>query len=76
SCIAAPRHLARLQGLLDDAQARGARLLRSHDEQPDSAQDRRLVPTLLLDVTPEMSVMQQEIFGPLLPVLPYDRIED
>ncbi|HEY8877403.1 MAG TPA: coniferyl aldehyde dehydrogenase [Roseateles sp.] len=71
--IAAPRHRARLQGLLDDAAARGARLLRSHDEQPD---DRRLVPTLLLDVTPEMTVMQEEIFGPLLPVIGYDRVDE
>ncbi|MCE4537484.1 coniferyl aldehyde dehydrogenase [Pelomonas sp. P7] len=71
--IATPRHLARLQGLIADAAARGARVLRSHDEQPD---DRRLVPTLLLDVTAQMSVMQEEIFGPLLPVVGYDRLDD
>lgn len=73
SSIAAPRHRARLQGLLDDAAARGARVLRSHDEQPD---DRRLVPALLLDVTPEMTVMQEEIFGPLLPVVAYDQVDE
>ncbi|HEV6963883.1 coniferyl aldehyde dehydrogenase [Roseateles sp.] len=71
--IATPRHLARLQGLIADAAARGARVLRSHDEQPD---DRRLVPALLLDVTAQMSVMQEEIFGPLLPVVGYDRLDD
>ncbi|MFG6455219.1 coniferyl aldehyde dehydrogenase [Roseateles sp. BYS96W] len=71
--IAAPRHLARLQGLLDDAQARGARVLRSHDEVPA---DRRLVPALLLDVPADAAVMREEIFGPLLPVVPYDRVDD
>ncbi|MBV8034084.1 coniferyl aldehyde dehydrogenase [Roseateles sp.] len=77
SSIASPRHLARLQGLLDDAAARGARVLRSHDEQPgDRPNDRRMVPALLLDVTPEMAVMQEEIFGPLLPVVGYDRVDE
>src|SRR6202007_1155678 len=59
-------HHARLQGLIADAAQRGARVLRSHDEQPD---DRRLVPALLLDVPPEATVMQEEIFGPLLPIV-------
>lgn len=73
TAICTPRHLARLQGLLDDAQARGARVLRSHADTPE---DRRLVPALLLDVPLDAAVMQEEIFGPLLPVLAYDRPED
>jgi coniferyl-aldehyde dehydrogenase len=48
-------------------------VLRSHDEHPD---DRRLVPALLLDVPPEATVMQEEIFGPLLPIVGYDRVDD
>ncbi|HEY0956157.1 MAG TPA: coniferyl aldehyde dehydrogenase [Roseateles sp.] len=71
--IATPRHFARLQGLMDDAKDRGARVLRSHDERPD---DRRLVPALLLDVPAEATVMQEEIFGPLLPVVAYDQVDD
>ncbi|KQV60980.1 aldehyde dehydrogenase [Pelomonas sp. Root1217] len=71
--IATPRHLARLQGLIADAAERGARVLRSHDEQPD---DRRLVPALLLDVPPEATVMQEEIFGPLLPIVGYDKVDE
>ncbi|RTL47081.1 MAG: coniferyl aldehyde dehydrogenase [Burkholderiales bacterium] len=71
--IVSPRHFARLQGLIDDATQRGARVLRSHVDQPD---DRRLVPALLLDVPLDATVMQEEIFGPLLPIVPYDRIED
>ncbi|WP_397534610.1 coniferyl aldehyde dehydrogenase [Roseateles sp.] len=69
SAIATPRHLARLQGLLDDARAKGARLLPTHEGDKDG---RKLVPHLLLDVNDGMTVMQEEIFGPLLPILSYD----
>jgi coniferyl-aldehyde dehydrogenase len=68
TAIVSARHHARLRGLLDDARARGATLMPTHDEHPD---DRRLVPTLLLGTTPEMAVMREEIFGPLLPIVPY-----
>ncbi len=70
SSIATERHHARLQGLLDDARAKGARALPSHPQAQPA--DRRLVPTLLLDVDDSMAVMQEEIFGPLLPIVAYD----
>jgi coniferyl-aldehyde dehydrogenase len=63
------RHLARLQGLLDEAQARGARLMPTHAEDATQASARKMTPTVLLDVQDDMRVMQEEIFGPLLPVL-------
>jgi coniferyl-aldehyde dehydrogenase len=74
--IATPRHHARLQGLIDDAARCGARVLRTHDEQPDPQIDRRLVPALLLDVPPDATVMQEEIFGPLLPIVGYERVDE
>ncbi|SDS64543.1 coniferyl-aldehyde dehydrogenase [Halopseudomonas litoralis] len=67
-----PRQQARLNSYLEDARAKGARLLPLFDE----AQERRLPPTLLLDVTDDMLVMQDEIFGPLLPIVPYRQIDD
>ena len=66
-----PRQYARLQDYLDDAQARGARLLPLFEQ----GQDRRMPHYLLLDVTDGMRVMQGEIFGPLLPVVPYDDLQ-
>src|ERR1700674_5907241 len=36
----------------------------------------RLPPSLILDVNEEMTVMQEEIFGPLLPIKTYDNIEE
>jgi coniferyl-aldehyde dehydrogenase len=71
--IAAPRHLARLQGLLADAQAKGARLVPTHDE---PLQSRKLVPHLVLGVNDGMAVMQEEIFGPVLPIVPYDHLDE
>lgn len=66
------RQQARLHSYLDDAQAKGARVLPLFAE----AQGRRLPHTLLLDVSDDMLVMQDEIFGPLLPVVPYRQIDD
>lgn len=80
--ILSDRHLERLRGYLRDALRKGARAveLSSPGAPPraGSAADlpRRLAPTLLLDVTDDMIVMQEEIFGPLLPLVPYDRWED
>ena len=71
--IATARHHDRLQALLADAKAKGARLIPSHSE---TVSGRKLVPHLLLDMTDEMTVMREEIFGPLLPIMAYDSIEE
>ncbi|QGZ28832.1 coniferyl aldehyde dehydrogenase [Stutzerimonas stutzeri] len=65
------RQHARLQGYLDDAQAKGARLLPLFEQ----GQERRMPHCLLLDVNDDMDVMKHEIFGPLLPIVPYDDID-
>jgi len=71
------RHHARLQRLAEDARRDGARVIEINPAgeapQPGS---RKLRPTLLMDVTPEMAVMQEEIFGPLLPVVGYESPEE
>ncbi|KIL04163.1 coniferyl aldehyde dehydrogenase [Stutzerimonas stutzeri] len=66
------RQLLRLEGYLADARARGALLLPLFDE----GQGRRLPHHILLDVNDDMQVMQDEIFGPLLPVLPYASLDE
>jgi hypothetical protein len=69
---------ASLNALLADARAQGARVLPVHPEAAaeDAAGGRRMGPVLLLDVNPRMAVMQEEIFGPLLPVLPYAGLDE
>lgn len=77
SSIVSERHFARLQDLLEDARARGARIVTINPagEAFDPAQ-RKQPPVLVLGATPEMKLMREEIFGPILPVLGYDRIEE
>lgn len=66
------RQLGRLNGYLADAKAKGARLVPLFPE----PQGRRLPHTLVLNATDEMKLMQEEIFGPLLPIVPYRQLED
>ena len=61
------RQVKRLQAYITDAQALGAEVI----QLPSEAQERRLPLTLLLKVTDAMQVMQEEIFGPILPLVTY-----
>ena len=71
------RQFERLQSLLADAQAKGARVIDAGRGTPVSNPDRRMLATqIVLGVTDEMGIMQEEIFGPLLPVIGYDSLEE
>ncbi|MEB0007737.1 MULTISPECIES: coniferyl aldehyde dehydrogenase [unclassified Pseudomonas] len=65
------RQLARLNRYLDDASSKGARVIPLFEQ----GQGRRMPFSLLLNVSDDMTVMQDEIFGPLLPIVPYSRID-
>jgi len=69
------RHFQRLADLVEDARARGARIEPLSQAEPDPAR-RCLPPLALLGVDDDMAVMQEEIFGPLLPVLPYRDLDE
>ena len=73
SAVVNERHYQRLQAYVDDARERGARIEPLSGAQADATK-RRLPPLALLNVNDGMRVMQDEIFGPLLPVLPYQDI--
>lgn len=68
-------HAERMRALLADAVAKGARVvaLGARDDAP-AAHGRFIGPALILDTTDDMRVMQEEIFGPLLPVRTYGEI--
>jgi coniferyl-aldehyde dehydrogenase len=70
------RQYQRLHDWLNDAAAKGARVIPCVPGQHQDDNRQRLTTHLLLDTTDEMTVMQQEIFGPLLPVIPYDSIDE
>ncbi|APG03377.1 coniferyl aldehyde dehydrogenase [Luteibacter rhizovicinus DSM 16549] len=69
------RHHERLLGYLADATAKGA-TLRPLGAAGETFDDRRLAPTVVLGVDDEMDVLREEIFGPILPVIPYDGVDD
>ncbi len=74
--IISDRHYGRLMRLIEDAETRGATAIRlvPPGEAPDPV-SRKLHPTLLAGVDDGMAVMREEIFGPLLPIVPYDTLE-
>jgi aldehyde dehydrogenase (NAD+) len=67
------RHFQRVKGLLDDALAKGATV--AFGGKLDEA-DLFIGPTILTNVKPEMKIMQDEIFAPIVCVLPYARREE
>lgn len=69
-----PAQHTRLQSLLDDAAAKGA-VITSLGGDMGCAKTRQMPLTLVHNVNKDMQIMQQEIFGPLLPILEYDSID-
>jgi len=66
------RNFARVKALFDDAVAKGATVAVG-GELDES--DLTIPPTLLTDVTPQMKILQEEIFAPILPVMTYEDID-
>jgi aldehyde dehydrogenase (NAD+)/coniferyl-aldehyde dehydrogenase len=75
SSIVDERHYRRLASLVDDAMNAGASVHRLHHEPPDPGR-RRFAPVALTDLTDAMRVLQEEIFGPILPVVGYAGIDE
>ena len=67
------RHAGRIKALLDDAKARGARTLTGDVVALD---DCYIAPTLLDGVPADAAIMHEEIFGPLLPILAFNEIDE
>jgi coniferyl-aldehyde dehydrogenase len=67
---------ARLLHALDDAKQRGARVIPLIPGKPFDAKLRKIAPHLVLDAPADCLLMQREIFGPILPVIAYEDLED
>jgi coniferyl-aldehyde dehydrogenase len=70
-------HYHRIDGLVEDARGRGAQRIQINPagESCDAA-NRVFPPTLLVNVSDDMAVMQEEIFGPVLPIVQYRDIDE
>ncbi|AYQ29954.1 MULTISPECIES: coniferyl aldehyde dehydrogenase [unclassified Polaromonas] len=77
AAIISPRHLERLQALLAQAEGEGARLQTINPGAAGtSPASRQMAPVLVFDTPAHSKLLSEEIFGPILPVMPYDSLED
>ena len=76
--IVSDRHFERLQGLVADAREKGAEVIEVNpgDEDFSNANVRKMPLNIVRNVTDDMKVMQEEIFGPVLPVKTYKQIDE
>jgi len=77
SSIVNDGHYARLQGLLEDARSTGARI-KEVGHKPKSAAERQrtIAPTVVVGAPDDSAIMEEEIFGPLLPIRTYTSIKE
>ena len=74
--IAQPNHVAELEGVVREAEAKGARIVSGGRATNVNGRGRFFEATLIRDVPPEARLMQSESFGPILPVAPVDSDEE
>lgn len=74
SAVINDRNRSRLEGLLEDAAKNGAKIC-SLDPENGNEDPRKLAPTLVINPDFDSRIMQEEIFGPLLPVIEMEDIE-
>lgn len=74
--IISDHHFSRLRELVNDARAKGAKVIEVNPagEEFAGANARKMPLTLLTGVNDDMAVMQEEIFGPILPIMTYSQI--
>ncbi len=72
------RHYERINELVSDAKEKGAEVIQINPAEEDFEQQElhKIPPTLVLNPTDEMKIMQEEIFGPVLPVKEYEDFDE
>jgi coniferyl-aldehyde dehydrogenase len=74
--IISHRHLDRLHNLLSEAKAKGCQIVPLEEDAQVDREARRMPLFLVIDPPSDLRMMQDEIFGPILPVVPYDEIAE
>ena len=72
------KHYDRIQGYLTDAKEKGAEVVEINPNNEDFSQQphHKIPPTIVLNPTEDMQIMQEEIFGPVLPVKTYSNVSE
>ena len=77
TAIVNDRHYARLKSYIDDAREQGAKMVELNPGKEElDPNARKMAPVLLLHPKEEMLCMQEEIFGPILPIRTYETIDE
>jgi len=76
TAIISERHHERLTALIAEAEGGGATLRRAPADEAALKESRKLAPTLVLNPPADCALMREEIFGPVLPIVEYDSVED
>ncbi|OBX19783.1 aldehyde dehydrogenase [Erythrobacter sp. QSSC1-22B] len=74
--IISDRHLSRIEGMLSEAEERQVEIIQLEDDGTIDRETRRMPISLIINPPADLQMMREEIFGPLLPVVPYDDLED
>jgi coniferyl-aldehyde dehydrogenase len=74
--IVSNHHLQRIEGLLQDARARGCDVRPLEDAGDADADARQLPITLVIDPPEDLALMREEVFGPILPIRAYDTLDE
>ena len=74
--LAAERQRDRVEGYIEKGKAEGARLVTGGGRPAGLDKGWYVEPTVFADVDNKMTIAQEEIFGPVLSVIPYDAVED
>ena len=72
--IITARHQQRIEAMVDEARESGARMV-SLGGEPDPGR-RQLPLVLVVDPAKDLRIMKEEVFGPILPVIPYDDLTE
>lgn len=70
------RHRERLRGYVAEAKSQGAKVLELNAANEDFAGSPKMAPALVLDARDDCAMMREEIFGPMLPIVPYRTLDE
>jgi coniferyl-aldehyde dehydrogenase len=76
TAMASPGQYRRMRACLDDARQRGVRIVEVNPAQEDLTGSRKIAPALLVEPPEDALAMQEEVFGPLLPIRSYRTIDE
>ena len=76
TAIVSDRHRARLMALIAEARDAGAQIIEVNPAGERFDDGRKLAPTIVIGAPPSTRLMREEIFGPVLPIIEYDAVDE